>query len=475
MFASLQKNVAVAFTVALFFILTLGGLQYRNTLRLNSDNQWVSHTQLVLRVIGAVRTRLERADAAAQSFVITGDTAYLAAYNQATKEMAEQLQSLRQETSDNPEQQQRIDRLEPLIANTFAGIQKEIDARNAATFRADALLPLETDIRQGSDAANAVIAELANAEVDLFNQRSAMAQQSNHRANLLILFSTLTALMLVITGGVALYLDISERARAERRRAEALEAQQIANQELEKEVLERTAAQAKLRDSEASLRELSLHLLRTQDEERRRFGRELHDSVGQHLAALKLELGALLLRGRDNMAQNLTDCMSLADESIREVRTISYLLHPPLLEEMGLREVIPWYVEGFSKRSGIHTTLEMDRDLPRLPAEVELVVVRVLQESLTNVHRHSGHDVAHVRLRAKDDSITLEVQDEGKGLPFAVPAGSFSDQPGPWGVGLQGMSERVKDQGGKLEIVSRQRGTLVRITLPHVPVPTPQP
>jgi signal transduction histidine kinase len=235
--------------------------------------------------------------------------------------------------------------------------------------------------------------------------------------------------------------------------------------ELQIEITERKHAELLLRDSEQSLRELSAHLLRTQDGERRRIGRELHDSVGQLLALLKIELHSLRSRVRSHeaaAAQKLAECCDLAEESIKQIRTVSYLLHPPLLEELGLKSAIPWYLEGFSKRSGITTTVEISPALGRLSSEVELAIFRVLQESLTNVHRHSGSSTAHVRLWMNEDLVCMEVEDHGKGIA------SHDDPrlPRPLGVGLQGMSERMRNIGGKLEVHSGNQGTVIRATAP---------
>jgi PAS domain S-box-containing protein len=192
-----------------------------------------------------------------------------------------------------------------------------------------------------------------------------------------------------------------------------------ARQALQKEVAERREAERHLDKSERSLRQLSLHLLRTQDEERRRIGRDLHDSLGQYLTVLKMKLDSLTpLAGRHSLeaAQDLSQCIRLTDDCIKEVRTVSYLLYPPLLEEMGLKSAIPWYLEGFSARSGIETTLEVEPDFDRLPRDSELALFRVLQESLTNVHRHSGSPTAHVRLTMRGGIGVLEIEDKGNGI-----------------------------------------------------------
>src|SRR5260221_4488566 len=172
-------------------------------------------------------------------------------------------------------------------------------------------------------------------------------------------------------------------------------------------------SQRKLRDSEPSLRQLCLHLLRTQDEERRRIGRDVHDSLGEYLAALKMKLDSLnSLNGLDDTGRakrELAECANLAEESIKEVRTISYLLYPPMLEEMGLRSAIAWYLDGFTKRSDIKTTFDVPVHFGRFARDVEMAVFRVLQESLTNVHRHSGSPTADVRLSAKRGVVVLEI------------------------------------------------------------------
>jgi PAS domain S-box-containing protein len=238
---------------------------------------------------------------------------------------------------------------------------------------------------------------------------------------------------------------------------------------LEAEVVQRREAELHLQNSEKSLRELSLHLLRTQDEERRRIGRELHDSLGQSLTALKIKLDMLAspAKGKnDEAGPEIAECVRLAEESIKELRTISYLMYPPMLEEMGLQSAIRWYLEGFSARSGISTTFTVDDDFGRLGRDVELALFRVLQESLTNVHRHSGSQTAHIRLLMKGGGVTLEVTDTGKGIPSGLLQQSGQGWTGPLGVGLRGMNERMRQLGGWLEVVSTEEGTTVSAMVP---------
>jgi PAS domain S-box-containing protein len=226
----------------------------------------------------------------------------------------------------------------------------------------------------------------------------------------------------------------------------------------------RMEAEKSLEESESKLRELSLHLLRTQDEERRRIGREIHDSLGQYLSVLKMKLDSMTSSAANG--DEALECANLAEECVKEVRTISYLLYPPMLEEMGLKSAIPWYLEGFSKRSGIKTSFEIPDDFRRMSRDAELVLFRVLQESLTNVQRHSGSSSAAVVITENGKQVALEVTDQGKGMPPAVLEQGGQDWMGSLGVGLRGMSERLRQLGGTLDLSSNESGTKVRATLP---------
>jgi PAS domain S-box-containing protein len=256
--------------------------------------------------------------------------------------------------------------------------------------------------------------------------------------------------------------DVTERMRADG-------ALRQSNEELEQQVAERMKAEQRLRQSEDSLRQLSLNLLRTQDEERRRIGRELHDSVGQYLAALKMHLDSLSVAVDPKSGEAgdvLRQCAELAAECIKEVRTISYLLYPPMLEESGLQSAIQWYLDGFSKRSGIEITFEDGADFERLSRDAELALFRVLQESLTNVHRHSGSKTARVSLRRNQGQVILEVSDKGKGIPARILEDARRDSFGALGVGLRGMKERLRQLGGNLELTASPQGTTATATIP---------
>jgi signal transduction histidine kinase len=212
-----------------------------------------------------------------------------------------------------------------------------------------------------------------------------------------------------------------------------------------------------------------VRLLQVQDEEGRRIARELHDSAGQYLAAVSMALEAVRNEA-DNLPNPLLRKLEEAAEVTKactaEIRTISYLLHPPLLEEMGLGSAARWYAEGFAARSGVRIELEIPEELSRMGSEVELVLFRVLQESLTNVHRHSESKYATIRIGADSQQAWLEIQDQGKGNRKGNGNGEVSSEPLRAGIGITGMRERVKDLAGVLEITSDQNGTRVKAVIP---------
>jgi signal transduction histidine kinase len=236
-----------------------------------------------------------------------------------------------------------------------------------------------------------------------------------------------------------------------------------AQEELELKVQERTAD---LDNVNRNLRDLSARLMQLQDDERRRIARELHDSVGQTLAALSMNLTTVRtdIEQLARTAIALNDSEGLVREMVTEVRTISHLLHPPLLDELGLASALRWYVGGFSQRSNIKVDLDMSEDFVRLPAEMETAIFRVVQECLTNIHRHSGSPVARIRVRERDGYCQVEIEDKGKGIPQKKLEEMASA--GTPGVGIRGMQERIRQLGGTIEISSGSSGTAVTVRLP---------
>ncbi|HXN22837.1 MAG TPA: ATP-binding protein [Candidatus Dormibacteraeota bacterium] len=222
------------------------------------------------------------------------------------------------------------------------------------------------------------------------------------------------------------------------------------------------------KEAQISLQRLSVRLLQLQDEERRRIARELHDSTGQSLAALVIHLSAI--NGRigtldPTSAEILCEAMKLSQQASDEIRTLSYLLHPPTLDLAGLTSALKWLVDGFMQRSKLQVELEISTDLGRLHQNLETALFRIVQESLTNIFRHSGSPTATIRLSRSDGNVNLEVSDRGSGIPPNTLA-TLNGTGGELGVGIRGMRERVRQLGGNLELISGSEGTTVTVRLP---------
>jgi PAS domain S-box-containing protein len=268
-----------------------------------------------------------------------------------------------------------------------------------------------------------------------------------------------------VMGASKIARDISSRKQAEKN------IENVKN-ELEARVLERTRELRNQvqenRRAEENLRNLTARLLQVQDEERRHMARDLHDSAGQLLTALNMSISSALTEWQEfnpqTRATSLVDSLALVDQISKEIRTLSHLLHPPLLDELGLSTAVRWYVDGFAERSKIDINLDMPENFDRLTSDQEIALFRVIQECLTNIHRHSGSPKAAIRIARQGGRVCLEIRDEGKGIPLEKRHALDDAQPA--GVGLRGMRERLRQLGGNLEIQSSERGTFVTATLP---------
>lgn len=211
--------------------------------------------------------------------------------------------------------------------------------------------------------------------------------------------------------------------------------------------------------------ELTANIQRMQDEERRRIARDLHDSVGQLLAALSMNIARVTGESHKlspDVAKLVTENASLVNQITNEIRTTSHLLHPPLLDEVGLPSALRWYTDGFGQRSNIQTTLDIPQQFQRLSPEMEIAIFRMVQECLTNIHRHSGSSSCSIKIVRDADRLRVEVKDSGRGIPKSKQLTLVSSG----GVGLRGMQERIRQLGGTLEIKSSPNGTVIAATLP---------
>lgn len=247
----------------------------------------------------------------------------------------------------------------------------------------------------------------------------------------------------------------------------------MTEQELSLRAIEQSEQHRQLTEREYStlereLMQLTVRLFDIQDQERRRIARELHDGTAQNLFAISMNLQKLfqLSSGNEEIQRLVLECQALDEQSLREIRTLSYLLHPPLLDQAGLVSALQWYVEGFSKRSGIFVEVFAE-PIGRLQSEVEMTLFRVVQEALSNVRRHSESETASIRLARKDGEVVLQIKDQGRGLALADCSpdtnGALS-----LGVGIPGMKQRLRQLGGTLDITSNNGGTTVSAVVPIV-------
>jgi signal transduction histidine kinase len=265
---------------------------------------------------------------------------------------------------------------------------------------------------------------------------------------------------LLFSAVIIFFGESNRRLFAKQRQAEAQ--LQRAKEELEQRVRERTA---ELQQSHDAARRLNAKLLSLQDEERRRIARGLHDSLGQYLTALKLDLDTFAAAD-PAQTKTIADCLELVQHCLVETRTLSHLLHPPLLDELGFSSATQLFVDGFSRRSGVSVDLNFPADdQMRFPQNVEIALFRALQEALTNIHRHSGASSVHVSLSTNSVQARLAIKDNGKGIPAGT-LRALRDGSGHAGVGIAGIRERLRDLDGALDIRSNESGTTIVITVP---------
>jgi PAS domain S-box-containing protein len=269
--------------------------------------------------------------------------------------------------------------------------------------------------------------------------------------------------------------DITQQKLNERALRESEERLRTLSDGLEIQVRARTQEleqrNAEILQQSEQLRELSNRLLKTQDDERRRIARELHDSAGQLITVLGMNLAGIAQRVGQNpsLSETVEDTQNLVQQLSREIRTTSYLLHPPLLDENGLSQAIHWYMQGLKERTDLEIELSVREDFGRLPADLELTIFRIVQEGLTNIHRHSGSKTATIRLSRSADSVLLRIEDHGKGISPEKLAALRAQRTG---VGITGMRERVRHLKGVMDIQSNGTGATISVTFPVPATPT---
>jgi signal transduction histidine kinase len=414
------------FLVAIAVLVSLAYIGDRSANRYADSEAWVSHTRQVEAQIATLRADI--AMASASRYQIPSDSTAVDRYKAAAQDVSVQIVALQRLTGDNPVQQENIRKLRPLLDHRMALIAASIAAGSPARPGPAAAGEEASAIAAVTD----MLQSMRDEEETLLANRTLVSAESYRNLRLALAGGLLATALVLAFAFRTLLVQLSMRASAEQ-----------------------------------AVRSLSAHILRVQDTERRRLGRELHDGVGQLFTAMLMELDVVGRMGNlsADQGKHLQSSRDLAERGLAETRTISYLLHPPLLDELGFQHAAKWYVEGFSNRSKIDVSVRFSEPFKRLPDALELVLFRVIQESLTNVHRHSGSKRAEIVVTQYPDRVAATVRDFGKGIDPALLKKIERSSTGP-GVGLGGMRERVSDLGGHFAIESGSSGTTVTVSLP---------
>ena len=424
---SRSQRAKIALALALL-LLCLSGIGAGFVIdRLTAAEAQVHHTYDVEVAIGDAEASLTTVGSTRAAYVNSPSPELLQRFEDAVQEVGVALARLRQLVA-SPAQQALADRLKE-VANRRIGIAREsVELVQQDRSTPDRQPQFNFEAAQTAFDTGAIAQEMRRNEDDLLKRRNQLSRS---------LFDTTLGILATSLFLAAVMFWVYYRL-------------------LNRELMER-------RGAENQLRQLSLQLIRAQDEERRRFARELHDGLGQTLVAAKIMADTLLIgNGRDTQLSELGDVLN---DAISQTRTISYLFHPPLLDEAGFASAATWLVDGYAQRMGVKVSADFPRPAERLPRSVEITLYRVLQEALNNVHRHSRSTCAEVSLRTDANGTTLRVRDHGRGIPKETLV-AFRANGTQGGVGLTGMKERVTEQGGQLEIRSDETGTEVIATIP---------
>ena len=422
-----RKKAQIAFASAVTLLALSGVAAYVSIVRLLESEELVIYTLRVQSALGDFTNAIARVGRVATAYVATGKEEFLQDFEPYLNEVAPTMQHLRDLTKDNPSQLARCDRLQQATTERMLLFQHSVELKKKYPNDETAQVRIRQESAPFSAATTEIIAQMREAEDALLDVRQKASTQRLKLTMVILGFAFVIALALFSINYRFLSNELTARQRAEH-----------------------------------ASRALSAHLMRLQDEERRKFSRELHDSLGQYLAGLKMSFSMLASNHPED--PSYLECMQLLEQCIAETRTISHLLHPPMLDVAGFASTARWFVEGFSQRSGIDVKTDIAETPGRLPPNVELVLFRVLQESLTNIHRHAKSARAEVSLKMEPNNAVLSIRDFGTGVPPDVLAQFHTDD--ATGVGLGGMRERVRELAGQFEISSDASGTTVRVSIP---------
>jgi len=422
------------FVLFVLLILAISYLGDRSANRYADSEAWVSHTQEVQTQIALLRFSM--ASTSSTRFQVATAPEVMSRYEIYSGSIESHLAELQRLTTDNPKQQENLAKLTPLIrqwrgvvAQNFPEPSEKLTESQQASIAEEHRL---------AETMRPILEDMQTQEDSLLQSRTVISESYYRRLRMELGAGLFVVLIGLVFSFRTVLMQVTMRATAEQ-----------------------------------SVRRLSARILKAQDEERRRIARELHDGVGQLFAALVMELDLLAqkLKGNAEMQERVDGSHQIAAQGLSETRTISYLLHPPMLDELGFEHALRWYVEGFTKRSKVEVALNFSPGFKRPPEACELVLFRVIQEALTNVHRHSGSTRAEINVTQHPDRINVSIRDFGKGIATDLLRDIELSSAGA-GVGLGGMRERVSELGGHFVLESGPEGTVVNVTVPISPEET---
>ena len=413
-------------------ITALGAVVYFTERGIVASRDWVIHTYQVRSKLSDLQLEVTRSETDETNHRLLLQSSLQPAYQ---SDLAHRtVEELRRLTRDNVRQQERLEELgqilnqtDSLMSSHSAGARVQISPQELARQKAISVHEKRID---------AIVRAMQDEEESLLDQRLS-AWNYLFKRNALMLGLAFAIVMVMLAYNFRLLVV---------------------------EVAETKGTEKRVRDNEKSYRLMSAKILELQDSERRRIARELHDSVGQYLAGLKINLCQLETGTRIDAPKMIHETIAMTESAIQEVRTISHLLHPPLLEELGFLSAARWYVDEYGKRGQVEVALRIDESIQRLPRPVEIALFRVLQESLTNVYRHAAAQRVDISIICCDGHVTLTVADDGKGIPDEILT-RFEDGAAS-GIGLAGMRERLAEFGGEMRVDSCDSGTIIAAVIP---------
>ncbi len=421
----------LTFASAMFLLLVCGGTLAWMLYRIYQGEEWVRHTYNVQLLIAEIESDLNRTGRVRQTYLETGGQQYLREIAEKRAELFEKIAELRTMVHDNPDEEDSSESLERAAKGRFETFEESLKLFQSGKSTLDAQNAYTQELVRWSEQTSGIIRTMQETEANLLKRRQVITKSLFTAVIIIMALTYFLALYLLWDHYRSLTHELGQRKRAE-------------NNALN----------------------LSAQLLRAQDQERRKIARDLHDGLGQSLVAAKMITDTLQNRPTDQ--KRIAELSGILQDAVSSTRSISHLLHPPLVDELGFVSAARSYLEGFSSRTGIKVNCDFGEDGERLPRDLELTLFRVLQEALTNIQRHSKSPSADVQFRIQGKTVTLKIWDQGVGLPPGM-LQKFESDGTDVGVGLAGIRERVRERDGVLEVRSNGGGTLIAATFPVVP------